>query len=285
MYGTILDLIPLWAMFVLTITLVMLAVEAGYIFGKTHKGRHVDTNPVSTMVGAALGLLAFILAFTFGMAGSRFEVRKELVIQDANAIRTAYLRTSMIDEPQKSEMRNLLGEYVDVRLEASLHPEKRSIESLVRTQQIQDQLWEIAQKLAKKEPGSNPITLLVQSVNDVIDKHNERISIAFTNRIPPTIWLVLYTMLFFSMAALGYYSGITVSRSRLVAVVLAVAFSSIMLLIDDLDRPQQGFLKISQQAMIGVRNKIDNDARISMEKAANPVQDKNLPLQKADQPR
>lgn len=102
-------------------------------------------------------------------------------------------------------------------------------------------------------------------------------SISFTNRIPGTIWLVLYSLLFFSMAAVGYYSGITASRSRLIAVMLAVAFSAIFLLICDLDRPNQGFLKISQQAMIGVRNKIDIDAMRITEKEKKTAADKDIP--------
>ncbi|HBC87521.1 MAG TPA: hypothetical protein DCZ94_11245 [Lentisphaeria bacterium] len=259
MHATVIDYIPLWAVFILTVTIVMFAVEAGFLLGKSHKGSHADTSTVSTMVGAALGLLAFMLAFTFGMAGSRYEVRKELVIDDANAIRTTYLRADLLKDPERAITRSLLREYIDMRVEACIHPEIQNMDLLVRIEKIQEQLWANAMKASQKEPGSNTIPLFIQSLNDSLDTHIKRISIAYTNRIPGTIWMVLYSMLFFSMAALGYYSGITVSRSRLIAIVLAVAFSSILLLIDDLDRPQQGFIKISQQAMIRVRNKIDAD--------------------------
>ncbi|HCE44612.1 MAG TPA: hypothetical protein DET40_13785 [Lentisphaeria bacterium] len=275
---TILDYIPLWVLFVMTITLVMLAVEAGYLLGKSHQGRHVDTSPVSTMVGAALGLLAFMLAFTFGMSGNRFEIRKELVVEDANAIRTAYLRADLLNESERTMTRILLREYVDIRIDVSLHPEHRSINSLARTEQIQDQLWAIGLKLSQKDPNA----LFLQSLNNVFDNHNKRISIAFTNRIPGTIWLVLYAMLFFSMAAVGYYSGITVSRSRLIAVVLAVAFSAILILIDDLDRPQQGFLKVSQQAMISVRNKMNADAMMNAGNPGKSTGDEQIPASSQD---
>lgn len=260
MHVTILDSLPLWAVFALTLVLVMLAVEAGYLLGKSHQGRHVQTSPVSTMVGATLGLLAFMLAFTFGMAGNRFEARKTLVIEDANAIRTAYLRADLLDKADKIQIHKLLREYADIRMNASLHPGNQTPEALARTEEIQDTLWTIGARISHEQANSNTVCLFLQSLNDVMDKHYKRMNIAFTNRIPATIWLVLYSILFFSMAAIGYYSGIALSRSRLIAVVLALAFSSIFLLIEDLDRPHQGFMQVSQQAMISLCNKMDVDA-------------------------
>ena len=260
MHATILDSLPLWAVFALTLTLVMLAVEAGYLLGKKHEGRHVQTSPVSTMVGATLGLLAFMLAFTFGMAGNRFEARKTLVIEDANAIRTAYLRADLVDKADTVRIHKLLREYADIRMNASLHPGDQTPEALSRTEQIQDALWTIGVRISREQVNSNTVCLFLQSLNDVVDKHYKRMNIAFSNRIPATIWLVLYSILFFSMAAIGYYSGITLSRSRLIAVVLALAFSSIFLLIEDLDRPHQGFMQVSQEAMIKVCRQMEADA-------------------------
>ena len=70
------------------------------------------------MVAAVLALLAFLLTFTFGMAASRFEARRQVLLDEANAIGTAYLRAALLSDPQRAEIRKLLREYVDVRLEA-----------------------------------------------------------------------------------------------------------------------------------------------------------------------
>jgi len=255
---TILDFIPLPLLFILTIAIVLVAVEAGFRLGVKHSNLNDNKAPVSTMVGSALGLLAFMLAFTFGMAGSRFENRKALVVDDANAIFTSYLRSAFVDEPYRAEIRKLLREYVDIRIEAATHAELQNKDVLNNMLQIQNRLWAISEEVWKNEKGANSASLLAQSMNEIFNTHNKRLSLTFTNRIPGTIWLVLYSILFFSMGVVGYYAGLLKTHSRVVAVVLAVAFSSIMFLIDDLDRPQQGFLKVNQQAMINLRDRMDS---------------------------
>src|SRR4026207_1784346 len=118
-YSTVLDVLPLWGVFFAVLVLVLAAIEGGYRLGNY---RHRQSGgekeaPVGAMVGATLGLLAFMLAFTFGMAASRFDTRKQLVLDEANAIGTTYLRTAMLPE-RRDEIRALLRSYVDARLEA-----------------------------------------------------------------------------------------------------------------------------------------------------------------------
>ena len=97
-YTTALDGLPLWGLFLTIVVLVLAAIEGGYRLGSyrhRQEGREKEA-PVGAMVGATLGLLAFMLAFTFGMAASRFDTRKQLVLDEANAIGTTYLRTAML---------------------------------------------------------------------------------------------------------------------------------------------------------------------------------------------
>src|ERR1051326_822352 len=99
----ILDAFPLWAVFIVILLIVLLSVEFGYRLGKYRRSRHETEKeaPLGTMVGATLGLLAFILAFTFGLAASRFDNRRQLLLDEANAIGTTYLRAGML--PEQSE--------------------------------------------------------------------------------------------------------------------------------------------------------------------------------------
>jgi hypothetical protein len=108
-----LDALPLWGVFVAILIVVLLSVECGYRLGRYRRNRHEQEKetPVGTMVGATLGLLAFILAFTFGLAAARFDTRRQVLLDEANAIGTTYLRAGMLPE-QRNEIRTLLRNYV-----------------------------------------------------------------------------------------------------------------------------------------------------------------------------
>src|SRR6516162_150291 len=114
-----LDYLPLWALCGTTVVLIFVAVEAGFRVGRWRQRRaeHEKETPVGAIVAAILGLPAFLIAFTFGMAASRFEARRGLVLDEANAIGTTYLRSALVPEPHRSEIRTLLRDYVDVRLQ------------------------------------------------------------------------------------------------------------------------------------------------------------------------
>ena len=116
-----LDFVPLWALFLLTTGFVLVAIEAGFRLGRQRAAIAEPENqsPVGTMVGASLGLLAFLLAFTFGFAASRFEVRRTVLLDEVNAIGTAWLRAGTIPEPTGTHARGLLREYASVRLEGA----------------------------------------------------------------------------------------------------------------------------------------------------------------------
>jgi hypothetical protein len=248
-----LDAVPLWALFGATIAAILLAVEIGFRFGRWRQGRieHEKESPVGTIVGAMLGLLAFLLAFTFGMASSRFDTRRDLVLDEANAIGTTYLRADLLPEPQRAEVRTLLREYVDVRLEA-VQPGK-TMAALTRSEELQNRLWAQAVIVGEKNP--TPITaLFINSLNDVIDMHAKRVTLGARNRIPYTIWAALYLTAVLAMSGVGYHAGLTSTTRTIATLVLVITFSGILWLIADLDRPQEGFLKVSQQPMVDLRN-------------------------------
>jgi len=105
-----LDILPLWGVFALTITLVLISMEFGFRIGKRRIRFEEDTKNSSTssMVGAVLGLLAFMLAFTFGMSSQRYDTRRQLLREEANTVNTAYLRAGLLSEPRRTEIRSLL---------------------------------------------------------------------------------------------------------------------------------------------------------------------------------
>ena len=249
----LLDPFPLWTILPITVGLALLSVELGYRFARNRQLRAQEEKDaqVSSMVGPILGLLAFMLAFTFGLAGARFEDRRKIVLEEANAISTAYLRTAIIPEPMRTEARNLFREYVDVRLEGVQQPGKLD-EAIARSEELQNRLWSQAVAAAEKE--RSPMTsLFLQSLNQVIDLHATRLMAGLRSRVPAVIWIVLYLLGFLSMVMLGYNNGLTSSKRSIAVIALILGFSLVLVLIADLDRPGKGMLQVSQQAMIDLR--------------------------------
>jgi len=250
-YGP-LDGIPLWAFFGAVLVLVLLSVEGGYRLGRSRRKRsegEVEA-PVGAMVGATLGLLAFMLAFTFGAAAERYDSRRQLVLDEANAIGTTYLRAGMLPE-RRDEIRNLLRDYVDSRLQAVRSG--RIAEGIRQSEQLQDQLWAQAVALGERNPASIVVGLFVESLNEVIDIHAKRVTAGVRNRIPGAIWLALLAVAVLALAAMGYHAGLAGPNRSIAQVAVALTFSVVIGLIGDLDRPQEGTLTVSQQALVDLR--------------------------------
>src|SRR5205085_2417370 len=141
--------------------------ECGYRLGHRIEGIEDEQDtPLDEMVVATLGLLAFLLAFTFGLAATRYDTRRQLLLDEANAAGTTYLRAAMLPEGG-AEIRSLLREFVDVRLEAAR--ERDLTHNLQRAEALQQQLWERATPIAQKAQGSVIVGLFVQSLNELID--------------------------------------------------------------------------------------------------------------------
>lgn len=252
-----LDSLPLPLLFLATVLVVLTSIEAGFRIGRR---RSADREPeketaVGAMVGASLGLLAFLLAFTFGLAATRFEARRQALLHEVNAIGTTFLRTSTLPEPQQSELRRLLREYVDVRLE-SVH--RGSVEAgIARSKELHAALWSQATTVAVADPHSVVAGLFLSSLNELIDLHTVRVTEGLRTRVPAIIWIVLYVITILSMAEMGYQTGLSGKRRPLSTPALALAFASVMLLIADLDRPQAGVIRVSQEGLEELRADMD----------------------------
>ena len=251
-YTTALDALPLPAAFLLIVVLVLLSIEGGFRLGIYRRKRSEQEKdaPVGAMVGSTLGLLAFMLAFTFGMAASRFDARKALVLEEANAIGTTYLRAAMLPEGGDA-VRGLLREYVDQRLAAVKGG--NVVTALKESEALQSKLWALAVTAGQQHPNSIVVGLFVESLNDVIDLHAKRVTAGLRNRIPGTIWVGLFVIATLSLGAMGYHSGLAGPTRSLAVVAVAFAFSAVIALVVDLDRPQEGALVVSQQPLIDVR--------------------------------
>jgi hypothetical protein len=254
--------LSLRSLYFVTVVVVLISVVSGFYIGSyiRRQGKNEQEPPIGAVVGALLGLLAFILAFTFGMAASHFDARRQLLLDEVNAIGTAFLRADFLSEPQRTETKQLLRKYVDIRLEAVQQPKKLQ-QALVDSEALQDQLWSQVTSLSKQTKDKILLGLYIQSLNEVIDLHSKRVTVAIQYRIPGSIWLALYFISIMAMVAVGYHFGLTGGRSLLVTLLLSFAFSTVILLIADLDRAGEGLLKVSQQPMLELQQKLSTSAK------------------------
>ena len=252
-----LDSIPLWIFFVGTIVIVMTFIEVGYALGKAahRKSSEEKETPVSGVSGAVLGLAAFLMAFTFALVAERYDTRKGLVREDANAIRTAYLRTAFLPEPERSDSRRLLGLYLDSRL-AFARMDSRQLQDvgplLAGTDRMQRQLWDAAVANAGRDMNSDVAALYLESLNDMFAVHTSRLAIGVRTRIPIGIWVVLYSLTILGMISMGYHAGIAGSKRSKATWIVAIAFGMVIVLIASLDRPG-GFIKVTQQPLVDLQ--------------------------------
>lgn len=264
--------------FTACVSLILLSIEAGYRFGRFIHARSADEkeSPVGAIAGSVLGLVAFMLAFTFGIVTQRYDAKKGLVREEANTIRTTWLRTDFLPEKEQEEARELLLSYVDGRLravisvqtgESSLHPATGRL--LQDADRIQHRLWDMATADARKDMNSDVAALYLESLNEMIEIHASRVAIGLQQRIPLPILLVLGVLTVCGMSLVGYQTGIAASKRSWARPFLAVSFSVVVTLILSLDRPDS-FLSVSQRPLMDLRDAMKHPPSRGMEYPAEP---------------
>ncbi len=246
----ILDRFPLWAVYLGTVAVVLVAAEIGFRIGIWLQRRDPspDKTPVTgVVVGGMLGLIAFLLAVSIGIVIDQQNGRKSMVVTEANAVGTAYLRAGFLGEPDRTSSRDLLREYVEVRLAAAT--DLALFEStLTRSEQIHGELWSIVEYNVRHGQESAIMALLVDSIKEVIDVHSLRLA-AVDLRLPRILGVVLYAATVLSFLLVGIASSSDGKRDPFTTLLFAMAFVAVFMIIVDLDRPQQGLLTVSQTAL------------------------------------
>ncbi len=253
-----LDSIPLAVLFLGTVVMVMASIEVGYALGNHAQRASVaeKAEPISGVSGAVLSLTAFMLAFTFSMVANRYEVRKELVRDDANDIRTAYKRTDLLPDPNdRSNARELVKSYLDQRLafssKTNADPEHKQ-RVLLASKRIEKRLWDIAMHNVESGMNSDYATLLIESLDDLAAVQASRVDVGNESRIPLGIWIVLYGLTILGMMSIGYHSGIVQSKRSRATLLLALSFATVISFLISMDRPV-GFIEVTQQPLIDLQ--------------------------------
>lgn len=244
-----------WHVFLIALVVPLMCAEVGYRLGRRSRPK-LETgqkSQVGAVEAALLGLLALLLGFTFSMAVQRFEARRALVLEEANAIGTTYLRAAFLPDAQRKATEDLLRRYVDTRLEvgsaSSTSDEFRRAEEL--TSDIQAQLWKSAESAAAERP-SPLIVAYVNSLNQTIDLDASRAA-AKRNHVPGAVWLLVLTVAGCSSGVCGYAGGAAGDRLVLAQFILPVMIAIVITILVDLDSPTRGFIGTNQQSLIDLK--------------------------------
>src|SRR6478672_10427857 len=251
----LLDSLPIVGVFVAFAIVSMLFYEGGFKFGRWYQERTPgeQEGPTNLLVGSILALLAFLLAVTMGMASDRFDTRRAIALAEANSIGTTYLRAGYLPEPASSEIRELLREYVPLRIQLTASGDIEA--DIKKSAEILSQLWTITEGVAKTTNQGDLVSTFVESANETIDLHESRVT-ARNARVPETVVLLLFVGSALSLGMLGYSAGLTRRRSLLSAAVLIIALGAVLTIVVDLDRPREGLIQVSQQPLIDVQQQV-----------------------------
>src|SRR4249919_1557076 len=215
---------PLLLVFAVGLGVVLAVSEIGWQLGVRAEGR--GSSNLTTLESAMLGLLALMIAFTFSMALSRFEARRDAVLNEANSIGTTALRARLLPEPNRTETLKLLQEYVQIRLDivqsgTSLVERMAAVD---RSNALQQSLWQQAKVVAANDKGLIPTGLFIASLNVMIDDQGKRLA-ALRSRVPNIVLLALFAIAAVAGGFAGYTSGLEAKRTRLPVYVMGLLIS------------------------------------------------------------
>jgi hypothetical protein len=231
-------------LFVVTFLLLWLAAWIGMaIRSRQHELPEKVLADYGTIIGATLTLLGLLIGFTFSMATTRYDLRKSLEEEEANAIGTEYARVDFLPAGSASQGRALLRQYTDLRIRFYTARDQTELSRInADTASMQNQMWAMVAAAAKSQ--ASPLSALASSgMNDVLNSQGYT-QAAWWNRIPIAAWSLMFLIAVLSNVVLGYGMH---GRAVVLSVILPLAVSISFFLIADIDSPRGGVIRIQPQ--------------------------------------
>lgn len=257
-FGRWLSEAPLWLIAIVAMIAMAIAAVIGH---RLRLQMERTTPPKEKRVGSAegqegyvvsgvLSLLALLMGFTYGLAVDRFETRRTLVLQEANAIGTAYLRTQLLEEPDRTRISSLLVAYTDNRIALALASPNTVRPLLTINDALIRNIWRATAAAFPGVRGLDFSSAYLDSMNKVIDLDASR-KVARLTRVPAEVFFMLFVYVIIAAGVLGYvlcgYHG------RAAASFLFLLFLMALILVIDIDRPNGGAVRESQMSMLLLR--------------------------------
>ena len=266
------DAVPMWLLGPGFALILVGLVEAGYrLYGRLLRSRTEMASGAPSwwqIGGISLNLLCLLLAFTVSMAAGRFEQRRNLVVAEANAISTSYLRAQLFSEPGRAQLSDLISQYARERGAAfSADDRAAAAKSEARTTALRAQIM-VATRSAIRQPGDGSMAFsFVAAITQMFEVKATR-QAYMENRVPPRIVLLLVVYSMVTALIVGASRAATGQRQPIVTTLVILMIGGTIALIIDLDRPGTGRIVVNQAQLDEVSAEI---ARSEANKPAPPT--------------
>jgi len=237
---------------VISFVLLFLSVRTGStLLTKLPKPEQRARENLSLVLSATLTLLGLIIAFTFSMAVGRYDQRKNLEEEEANAIGTEYVRADLLPAEDAARVRALLKDYLGQRILFYTTRDRERVRQIdARTAQLQKELWSAVVHGVQATPQLPPVTLAAAGMNDVLNSQGYA-QAAWWNRIPPAAWVLMLVIAVMGHLLVGYgVQNFTDERAFLL--VLPLVMSIAFFLIADIDAPRSGVIRVQPQNLMSL---------------------------------
>jgi len=236
---------PAWLLALVLLVVLSAAIELGFRVGKRHRSSS-DTaaTGAGTMEAAVFGLFGLLLALSFSFVVSRSEERRHLMVQEANAIGTAYLRCDIAPDALRTELRSEMREYVDQRvaLAEAGSDDVRAAAVAKSANVLQGKIWGGAVGLVRAHPDGDAYALLVEAMNEMFDMQSAR-DAAMRAHLPTAVLVFLALTAAVAAVVAGYTLGLAGERHGLASSCFVVLTVLVAFTIVDMDRPRSGLFR------------------------------------------
>ena len=215
----------------------------GWFHTKNQKVQEYSHDDFVFVLGGTLTLLGLIIGFTFSMAVSRYEQRKNYEEQEANAIGTEFVRADLLPPTDAEKLRILLKRYLDQRILNYDSRDRQRLQQInAQTALLQNEMWSVVARSGTAQP-SIVTALAISGMNDVLNAQGYT-QAAWWNRIPLAAWALLLLISIFCNLMIGYVAH---GRSSFLFLVLPIALSISFFLVADIDSPRGGIIRVCPQ--------------------------------------
>lgn len=241
---------------------ILVLLEAGRRIGARRLAAEgeIAAKGLGALEGAVFALLGLMIAFSFSGALARFDARRHLVVQEANAIGTAWLRSDLLSEEARPKARELFRRYLDSRIETYRKvPDMAAVkQELARTAELQQEIWQLAVSSSRSTSAGTAQVVLLPSLNAMFDITTTRTEV--TRLHPPlVIFLMLGTLALACGLFAGYDMAVRKNLNPLHSLAFAVVLSVTVYVIVDLEYPRLGLIRMtdSDQVLVELRKTMD----------------------------
>jgi hypothetical protein len=242
--------------------LMLLFIYLGRKIGLRRKKDEGETTASSTTLSAMLGLLAFLLAFTFGMSSTRFDARKKNFTDEANAIGTAIRRADMYTGTYRTAFRNAFKKYLDARI--LYYEAKTNLDLVDQSRMVADaygkRLWTLATDLSRDPAYESATRQMIPALNEMFDIRTSRL-VGELARVPASIVWMLFILAWVNAFYVGYSSAAKGTLDWVPALGFCILTAVVVYITLDLDRPRRGFIQLnsSEKAMLELKDLFDDE--------------------------